>query len=151
MIFDILLELIIGAVILVPLLTVIWLLFKLIIGTKTYIETVKVNRYGVNANIVPHILDDAAMRQIGFTDFDREDWYFVKSIGDDITFNVLIDKKTEDIDIQIIDEPFLQPYDYINYKHTKVGREVNKNIVKWMNYLQYNGVISGYCEGDFIS
>lgn len=152
--FETLLELVLICAILIPLLIIVYFLVKLIVGLRSYIETVTVNRYGVNSNITANVLSDSEMINIGFMNSsvdDKQVWRFTKNLSNDVTFSVIIFRDSSDLDIQIIDESLLEPYDYINCKHTREGREVNKNINKWMNYLQYKQVITGYSEGDFIS
>ena len=57
------------------------------------------------------------MREIGFTDYCKDRWYFCRVVqkfkyGFDITFNVTIPKDGSDIGIDILDDSFMQPYDY---------------------------------------
>lgn len=42
-------------------------------------------RHGNNAALSIHILDDAAMRALGFTDCVPEDWYLCRPVSDDPT------------------------------------------------------------------
>lgn len=42
-------------------------------------------RHGNNAALSIHVLDDAAMRALGFTDRVPEDWYLWKPVSDDHT------------------------------------------------------------------
>ncbi len=133
-------------------------------------EQVKLNLNGVNANIKAHILNEQDMRKIGFTYHSKDDWYFCKKLkfpkkkkyrGLDITFNVSIPKNGSDISIDILDEDFLQPYDYqsmliINKDSFFVPSLIllalitRKQVEKWMSYLQEKGVLSGHIEGEYI-
>ena len=40
-------------------------------------EKIKLNSKGTNANIKANILDDAKMRENGFSDFSKTNWYFL--------------------------------------------------------------------------
>lgn len=80
---------------------------------------VKLNKNGVNAAIKAHILSDEQMREAGFSNNRNEGWYYCKSLGNDITFNVFIPLGGSDISIDVLDENFLQPYDYQMILETK--------------------------------
>ena len=84
----------------------------------------------------------------------KDRWYFSRRVGDkdcDISFNVTINKKTKAIEIDVLDELFLQPYDYQMYIGTiPVANHVYDDVQKWMKYLMDNGVIYGYTLGDYI-
>lgn len=82
---------------------------------------VELNSNGVNKLIKATILSDERMREIGFTDYAKDSWYFCRLIkfpkekryyGYEISFNVNIPKDNSDIRIVILDEDFCQPYDY---------------------------------------
>lgn len=157
------------------------------IETETEAETVKLNshrragkppasgtrerssRYhGVNAKIKAHILDDAKMREIGFTDYAKDRWYFCRGLNInfngtkkkrglnnvDISFSVTIPKDGSDIRIDVLDELFCQPYDYQYILGKDPGHKI-ANIVKeqveyWMEKLQEVGVLEGHVRGEYI-
>lgn len=84
-------------------------------------EKIKVNRNCVNAKIQAHILSEPEMRKIGFTDHAKDNWYFCRMLrfpkkklyrNFDVSFSVTIPKNRDDIRIDVLDEAFLQPYDY---------------------------------------
>ena len=84
-------------------------------------EKIKVNRNCVNAKIQAHILSEPEMRKIGFTDHAKDNWYFCRMLrfpkkklyrDFEISFSVTIPKNGDDIRIDVLDEAFLQPYDY---------------------------------------
>lgn len=117
----------------------------------------ELNSKGVNANIKAVILSDKEMRKIGFTDHQKNKWYFCRVLkcSKDITFNVTISKDgSDDLAIDILDEQFLQPYDYqcalqINQKHP-FALKVKDEIEGFMNYLNGCGVLSGHEYGAYI-
>mgnify|MGYP000845783015 CR=1 FL=1 len=107
-----------------------------------------------NAMIQANILDDKKMREIGFTDYSKDSWYYCRGLGSDISFNVSINKKTSEIKIDVLDECFLQPFDY--QAQIQDGRNddfinnINKQVQEQMKYLMDAGVITGYRMGDYI-
>lgn len=115
---------------------------------------VEVNSKGTNKNIKAHILSDEEMREIGFTDRAKDRWYFCKSLGDDISFNVTIPKDGSDIEIATLDEDFLQYYDfqYIlkSNPNFEFALEIKAATEHWMGYLINKGVLSGWERGDYI-
>ena len=129
-------------------------------------EQVELNSHGVNAKIKAHILDDATMREIGFTDYAKDRWYFCRGINFkdakkkrglkniDVSFSVTIPKDGSDIRIDVLDEWFCQPYDY-QYILEKDPEHKIANIVKeqveyWMEKLQEDGVLKGHVRGEYI-
>lgn len=125
---------------------------------------IEVNSNGVNKLIKYNILSDEKMRDIGFTDYSKDNWYFCRTIkfpkdkkeyrGFDISFNVNIPKDNSDIRIDVLDEDFCQPYDY-QYMLDKTPNfepalVVKEQVEDWMRYLQDNGVISGHVYGEYI-
>lgn len=60
------------------------------------------------------ILEDAAMRALGFTDHRPDHWYLCKRVGSYETLNITIDKATGDYDELVMDENFGQPAYYGN-------------------------------------
>lgn len=124
---------------------------------------VEVNSNGVNKLIKATILSDEKMKKIGFTDYNKNIWYFCRMIqfpkekryrGLDISFSVSIPKDSSDIRIDILDEDFCQPYDY-QYILSRNPENECANIVKeqvenWMKYLQDNDVLSGHVYGEYI-
>ena len=122
---------------------------------------VEVNSNGVNKLIKYNILSDEKMRDIGFTDYTEDTWYFCRMIkfpkghrGFDISFNVSIPKDNSDIQIDVLDESFCQPYDYQYMLDKNPEFEpalvVKEQVEDWMKYLQDNEVISGHVYGEYI-
>lgn len=121
------------------------------------------NKNGVNAKIKANILSDSKMREIGFTDYAKHSWYFQRLIkfpkmkkyrGFEISFGVTIPKDGSDISIDVLDEDFLQPYDYQAMLSKNTTFEpaliVNEQVEEWMKYLEDNGVLSGHIKGEYI-
>lgn len=128
---------------------------------ETKNENVELNSHGVNAKIKARILDDAKMREIGFTDYAKDRWYFFRGINFkdvkkkiDISFSVTIPKDGSDIRIDVLAEWFCQPYDYQYILKKDPGHKI-ANIVKeqveyWMEKLQEEGVLEGHVRGEYI-
>ena len=125
--------------------------------------SVELNSHGVNKLIKATILSDKEMRDIGFTDYSKDNWYFCRLIkfpkekryrGFEISFSVTIPKDNSDIQIDVLDKAFLQPYDYqymLDKNPTfKPCLIVKEQVEEWMKYLQDNGVLSGHAYGEYI-
>ena len=127
-------------------------------------KAIQTNSHGVNKLIKYNILSDEEMRNIGFTDYSKDTWYFCRMIkfpnikryhGFDISFNVTIPKDNSDIRIDVLDETFCQPYDYQymldkNPKRFEPCLIVKEQVEEWMKYLQDKGVLSGHLPGEYI-
>ena len=128
-----------------------------------YTNKAELNSHGVNKLIKATILSDEKMKEIGFTDRSKKNWYFHKSIEFPkdkryrffyISFSVTIPKDGSDICIDVLNEDFCQPYDYQHMLSQDPNFEpaliVNEQVEKWMQYLQDNGVLSGHNYSDYI-
>lgn len=126
-------------------------------------EEIKVNRNCVNAKIQAHILPESEMRKIGFTDYAKDNWYFCRILrfpkkklyrDFEVSFSVTIPKSRDDIRIDVLDEAFLQPYDYqrilSGHPYHETALIVQEQVEKWMDYLQKSGVLSGHIRGEYI-
>ena len=125
--------------------------------------SVELNSHCVNKLIKATILSDEKMREIGFTDYSKDNWYFCRIIkfpkekryrGFEISFSVTIPKDNSDIQIDVLDEDFLQPYDYqymLDKNPTfKPCLIVKEQVEEWMKYLQDSGVLNGHVYGEYI-
>ena len=104
--------------------------YKIILG----VYTIKIN-----------ILPNEDMKRIGFTDYNPKYWYYMKLLIDSISFNLTINKQTLKYKIDILDENFLQPYDYqyilsIN-KNNRFAREVKMLVDEQLKWLVDVGII----------
>ena len=86
-----------------------------------------------------NILEEKQMREIGFTDYSKKNWYFFKRVCADypITINFTINKKTKECEIDILDENFLQPYPAY-----KTNKEIYQNSKQWIDYMIEHGILS---------
>lgn len=101
---------------------------------------------GQNANIKGHILDEQTMNDHGFNRYGGNVWRLSNMVHPkaQISIGIIIDSQS--IIIDIIDEEFLQTYDYAKY-----GNEIICNNIKSiMKDLTEAGIITGYKENDYI-
>lgn len=129
-------------------------------------DTVETNSNGVNKKIKANIFSDEKMRELGFTDYAKDRWYFnrllrpsKKSKGFEISFSISIPKDGSDIRIDVLDEAFCQPYDYqamiINSREKKTkANETCLKVFDWveelMKELADKGVLEGHVYGEYI-
>ena len=116
---------------------------------------VQLNSHGINSKIKANILPNEQMRKIGFVDVYKKNWYFYKDITSfEISFSVSIPEDGSDIRIDILDEDFLQPYDYQHFLYNNpshnIALQVKEKVEEWMKYLQDNGVLEGHKYGEYI-
>lgn len=117
-----------------------------------------VNARGMNDKIKATILPDERMREIGFTNCDEPRWYFCKTVGgkkSDISFNVTIPKARPDLlQIDVLDENYLQPYDYQHLLEVNPNFEpalrVWRDVEAHMKTLADAGILSGHEYGEYI-
>lgn len=144
-------------------------------GTKT-------NSHGTNCAIKYHVLPDEKMKELGFWDgwnhdfthwsrsvcvekpesqYTEQDLKKIKKNPNykprysDISFDVTIPKDgISDLDINTIDEDFLQPYDWqamIERKGAPMLAYACRDFVeKQMEFLQEAGLLEGHTKGEYI-
>lgn len=115
----------------------------------------KLTANGNNAAIEAHVLDDATMRKVGFTDHVEGRWYFMRVLKRySISFNVTIDKATREVAIDVLDEDFLQPYNYqamlSDDPTCQPALDVERFVEEQMACLQDKGILSGHVRGEYI-
>lgn len=120
---------------------------------------VPLNKRNTNANIKVNIFDDGKMRELGFTDYSKNTWYYLTYIINEkhfkVTFNLQINKRNPDnFKIDILTEDYLQPYDYQaglrKYPKFEKYLQVHKKVQEIMKHLIDMGIIEGYNLGDYI-
>lgn len=113
-----------------------------------------VDEHGLNIAIEGHVLDDQTMRAAGFTDNRSTAWYYCANLGRDISFNVTIPKDGSRLTIDVLDEMFLQPYDYQSIlRHHPlhpIAHDIYEAVEEQMAKLTKAGIISGHVPGDYI-
>lgn len=91
----------------------------------------------------------------GFTNHNPDVLYLVRMVADNISFNLMIDVKSLDVrDIDILDERFLQTYDYqqmiLDDTYGKLQVHIYNNVNELLQKLQDDGVITGFTKGMYI-
>lgn len=102
-----------------------------------------------------NLLSDKKMRELGFMRRESSRWYFFEDLGLDITFSMWIELGEEiGLKIDVLDESFLQPYDYQymlkEIPDHKFANKVDKQVRKIMLQFVDAGLIEGYTDGDYI-
>lgn len=91
----------------------------------------------------------------GFTNYDEPSLYYMEMLDKNTSFNLSLDAKTLEVTgIDILNEDFLQPYDYqaeilsgnISGKARNIYNKVNNSLTK----LQNDGIIAGFEKGMYI-
>lgn len=78
------------------------------------------------------LLKKKNMIKLGFTNNRPDHWYLSRRIEGSTSFNLTINKHTGEYEIDILDEFFLQPEDYMRM------REPYKNLIKaWIDLMIY--------------
>lgn len=117
-------------------------------------KEVAVNSHGTNAKFRFTIRDPKEMRHAGFTDRDGANWYFMRNLGFDISFNVTIPKDGSEAWIDVLDENFCQPYDWQSLleigEHPVCADIINHRVIALMLELQAYGILGGYEVGDYV-
>lgn len=117
---------------------------------------VPINKSGQNSNIkLNPNLEEKTLLDFGFVKEPTSEFYMMLKLTSDISFNIEIDILTNNVDIEVLDESFLQPYDYqIILKNPnsipKIAKIVHHKVQKIMKELVDSGIIEGYKENDYI-
>jgi hypothetical protein len=95
-----------------------------------------------------NILSDEEMRKIGFTDRVISSWYYCVGVGETVTFNLTVNKADGSFEIDVLDENFLQPYDY-QYILRKIPNHefastVRNNVEKQLLYLCSHNIFNDF-------
>lgn len=129
-------------------------------------NNINLNSHYVNADIKAHILSDDQMKAAGFRyekgyDKNIDKWVYThwldvpENYNDtEITFSVHIPIDGSDINIQVIDEDFGQPYDYQymleNNPRFAFALFIRERVEEQMQKLQDAGILSGHNKYDYI-
>lgn len=125
-------------------------------GQRFPTANVSLNDNGNNTLLSMHPVDDETMRELGFIDRDGDGWYLCRPVSDDsdITLNVIIDTEDDDWRIDVLDERYLQPYDYqmiLNANPDRAyARMVADKCEEWFRKLSDAGVLDGWKPGMYV-
>jgi|GEM_PF-5299779 len=108
------------------------------------------NRIKINPNQTVE-----SLMKYGFSNHHEPTLYFCRILIDEISFGISIDKKSLEVtNIDVLDEDFLQPYDYqsilMKDANHKYARMVFDKVDVVLNKLQNDGVIEGYTRGMYV-
>lgn len=111
---------------------------------------------GFNKSILINSKQTAeSLLEYGLTNRHEPTLYYSRSLGDDISFNISIDKLTLDIkDIDVLDEDFCQPYDYqrilLHDGEHKFAKNIYFKVNGILSQLQKDGIIEGFKIGMYV-
>ena len=113
---------------------------------------VPLNSRGNNANIKTSLsVGDDTMKANGFIQRDGR-WSLMRNLGYEITLYIHV--LCDTVLIDVIDEEFLQPYDYQMYlgnnSESKVPMEIHRKVQDTMERLSTAGIIEGWVANDYI-
>lgn len=91
----------------------------------------------------------------GFTNYNKPTLYLMRMVGKNISFNLGIDKATLEItSIDVLDEDFLQPYDYqsilMKNNNNSFACGIFNAVDKILSGMKDVGIITGYQRGMYI-
>ena len=126
-------------------------------------KTFEVNDHMNNAAICIDLLDDDLMRKARFTDLSEGYWYYCRDLeplAHGISFNLRVEKTNpKNWTIDVLDEAFLQPYDYQSMIQNEYEKNVetlgkfhwvvNSQVEYEMEHLTRLGIVSGWEKGDY--
>ena len=118
-------------------------------------DNVPKDERGQNKNIKFHVVDKEIMNTCGFG-LTYGEWIMCIGLTDTISFNLKISDDEEIGIINILDDDFLQPYDFQGMildkgdKAPSLAKKVQNKVYMIMCYLSANGIISGWNIGDYI-
>lgn len=114
----------------------------------------KLDQNGLNADIKASVLPETKMRELGFTDHSKENWYHCSRVGEGITLNVTIPKNGSRLRIDVLDEDFGQPYDYQrilkSHPNLEFAQRVKSRVEFQLELFSKAGVITGYTRGMYV-
>lgn len=113
--------------------------------SKRFSNRIKISESQTKESLMKH----------GFTNHSPEFLYFCRMLGNEISFNLSVDIKTlEIVNIYVLDEDFLQPYDYqwmiLNGNPPPFALKVYEKVNRILETLQNKGVITGFEKGMYI-
>lgn len=117
---------------------------------------VPLNIHNLNTNLKGNILDDSTMKENGFRVnkfmLTQKQWVFFKYFRVDISITIEI--TSDNLSIDVLDESFLQPYDYQEILRKtpdhEVALDIHNRVQTIMKQLSDCGIISGYVPNDYI-
>lgn len=125
-------------------------------NTRFASDDVTLTTDGNNMLLAMHPLDEETMRGLGFTDYAGDEWYWCRPVSDDkeITVNVRIGKTGDRWSIDVLDEYYMQPYDYQtivnNDPRNAYASMVADGCEERFRELSDMGVLTGWNPGMYV-
>lgn len=98
-----------------------------------------------------NILKEEEMLAAGFTK-TKKGYYLCKKVAEDITLNIQLEDDSYKIDV--LDESFLQPYDYqfilSVYPEFMFAKKVKASVENILCELQNKKILENYTKGQYI-
>lgn len=100
-------------------------------------------------------LTEQELLDFGFSNHHNPTLYYSRMVGDEISFNVSIDKKNRrKLAIDVLDEDFMQPFDYqrmiMEGTAPPFALEVYEKVEEEMAKLHEAGILTGHVRGQYI-
>lgn len=113
---------------------------------------IPLNFRGNNDNITASLsIDDDTMISNGFSLYNGR-WNYIEELGYNVTLNIYI--LCDTVIIDVIDEQFLQPFDYQwmlrNNPESEAALVVHSKVQATMKRLSDAGIIEGWVANDYI-
>lgn len=112
---------------------------------------VPLNSRGNNANLRANLgISNDTMRDYGFYQRNGQ-WIYMEDLGYDVSLNIHV--LCDTVFIDVIDEEFLQPYDYqrmLRNPENVVALEIHSRVQATMKKLSDAGIIEGWVANDYI-
>jgi|SRR5690606_1501361 len=117
-------------------------------------EEIHKNGFNMNIKINPKQTVESLM-EYGFTNHHESTLYYSRNICENISFNLSVNKETLEIErLDVLDEDWLQPYDYqyilLDNPKAEFARNVYFKVNKILTKLQNDGIITGFTVGMYI-
>lgn len=106
--------------------------------------------------LTAHVLSEEDMRANGFIDHVKGQWYFYKNLGSSISFDLFIEKETNaegehDFSIKVLDNSYLQHYDYqrilATNPHFEFASYIKSQVEDVIQDLERLGILKGFVKG----
>lgn len=114
----------------------------------------ELDQNGLNMDINASVLPETKMRELGFTDHSKNNWYHCFRVGEGITLNVTIPKDGSRLRIDVLDEDFGQPYDYQRIlernPNLEFAQKIKAQVEFQLELFSKAGVITGFTRGMYL-
>ena len=122
-------------------------------------EPIELNKYQTNKRIKGIVKSDDEMKSYGFRYIDsvsRPYWVYFSMLHLElhIEFSIRLFPDSDDVQIDVLDDDFCQPYDYQAmmdaHPYSVLPRKIFHEVDRVMHDLQNSGFITGYSTGMYV-